>query len=151
MAADPWKFYDSFIDEMGRKVHDFTSHTFKVALFASTSNCDDDTKAAYADLTDELATANGYTAGGQAVTVTWSETGGIGTFTFADAAWTATGGSIAARWAVMRNASVAGEPLVARALLDNAPADLVATDGQPFTVGVPAPGDPMFTVEEAAA
>lgn len=90
------------------------------------------THSVYADLTNELATANGYTNGGLTLAgVSWSQTGGTGTFDANDAVWTASGGSIVARRAVIRivgtfNSQV--DPLIASVLMDDTPADVTATD-----------------------
>lgn len=149
MPAGAWRTYDRFQGDVGSKVHDFGSDTIKIALFLSTSNCDDDTLDRYAELTDEHANANGYTTGGVAVTVTWSEASGVGTLTFDDAVWAPAGGNIVARFAVMYNDTHADKPLIARALLDATPADLTAIPGQLFKVGVGIPGDPALRVIRA--
>ena len=121
--------------------------TFKVTLhtstytFAATHNV-------YADLTNELSTANGYTNGGQALaSVTWGQSGGTATFDAADTVWTASGGSIVARRAVIRavgtfNSQV--DPLVASVLLDTTPADVTTTTGNTLTLQWNASG--IFTL-----
>lgn len=86
----------------------------------------------YADLTNELATGNGYTAGGLALAndaLTLS--GSTVTFTGDPTTWTATGGSIPAwRYAILRvvgtlNGKV--DPLVGYFVGDATPADVPAT------------------------
>jgi len=121
--------------------------TFKVTLhsssytFAATHNV-------YADLTNELITANGYTNGGAALaSVTWGQSGGTATFDAADLTWTASGGSIVARRAVIRavgtfNSQV--DPLVASILLDTTPADVTTTTGNTLTLQWNASG--IFTL-----
>lgn len=96
------------------------------------------THSVYADLTNELSTANGYTNGGATLaSVTWSQTSGTATFDAADTVWTASGGSITARRAVIRavgtfNSQV--DPLIASILLDTTPADVTATAGNTLTL-----------------
>ena len=111
--------------------------TFKVTLHSSTYTFAA-THNVYADLTNELSTANGYTNGGLTLTsVTWGQTSGTATFDAADAVWTASGGSIVARRAVIRaigtfNSQV--DPLVASVLLDTTPADVTTTTGNTLTL-----------------
>ena len=120
---------------------------FKVTLHSSTYTFAA-THSVYADLTNELATASGYTNGGQALaSVTWSQTGGTATFDAADTVWTASGGSIVARRAVIRavgtfNSQV--DPLVASILMDTSPADITTTTGNTLTLAWNASG--LFTL-----
>lgn len=113
------------------------SATIKVTLHSS-SYTFAATHSVYADLTNELSTANGYTNGGATLaSVTWSQTSGTATFDAADTVWTASGGSITARRAVIRavgtfNSQV--DPLIASILLDTTPADVTATAGNTLTL-----------------
>ncbi len=107
---------------------------FKCALFLSTSNIGA-ASTTYAGLTNEHANANGYTTGGITVSAltlagTTTVTADFGT----DPVWTASGGSITARFAVVYE--VGGEVL-AYALLDNTPADVSATSGNTLSVTTP--------------
>lgn len=87
----------------------------------------------YADLTNELSTAFGYTNGGQTLTsVVWDHSGATANLDADDAVWTASGGSIVARRAVLRivgtfNSQI--DPLILSVLMDSTPADVTATDG----------------------
>lgn len=107
------------------------------------------THSVYADLTNELSTANGYTNGGKALTgVTWDHSAGIATLDADDVVWTASGGSIAARRAVLRaigtfNSQV--DPLICSILLDTSPADVTATIGNDLALLWDALG--IFTLE----
>lgn len=91
------------------------------------------THSVYADLTNELSTAVGYTNGGQTLaSLVWDQTSGTASLGAADTEWTATGGSIVCRRAVLRivgtfNSQV--DPLICSILLDNTPADVTTTDG----------------------
>lgn len=121
--------------------------TFKVTLHSSAYTFAA-THSVYADLTNELSTANGYTSGGATLgSVTWSQTSGTATLDAADTVWTASGGSIVARRAVIRaigtfNSQV--DPLVASILLDTTPADVTTTTGNVLTLQWNASG--IFTL-----
>jgi len=144
MAADKWKTYDSFLELMGDNTIDMDGDTFKVALFTSTSNAATLTNSELGDLTNEVTNANGYTTGGNTLTsVTWSQVSGTVTFDSADTVWTASGGSITARFAVIYSDTSVNDKLVAYSLLDNAPADVTATDGNTLTIQMNASG--IFT------
>ena len=121
--------------------------TFKTTLHTSSYVPNAATQTVYADLTNELSTANGYTAGGATMTsVVWTQSTVTMTFDADDVVWAASGGSITARYAVIRstathNAHVA--PLLAYILLDITPADVTATTGNNFTLQFNASG--IFT------
>lgn len=147
MAADAWKKYESFPEYMGDGTIDMDGHTFKMALYLSTSNAATvTTNTVKADLTNEHANNNGYTTGGVTVAATWTHSGGTTTFDVADGSWTASGGSIVARFAVIYDdtPSSPADPLVCYSLLDNTPANVTATDGNILTVQIHASG--VFTV-----
>jgi hypothetical protein len=98
-----------------------------MALFLSTSNCNTLSvgTGVYGDLTNEHANGNGYTTGGQAFTgETWTKSGSVATFDCDNVVWTASGGSIVARFAVIYcNATVNSivKPLLCVCLLDTTP------------------------------
>lgn len=141
MAAGKWKLYESAKEFIGDGTIDLDTHTFKIALFLSTSNCNTLTHDQLADLTNEHANANGYTTGGNTLgSVTWTRSGGTTTFDAADASWTASGGSIVARFAVIYDDTAAGDELVAVCLLDTTPADVTATTGNTFPITFNASG-----------
>ena len=144
-AAGKWKAYDFFKQNSMNGLIDIDSHAFKVALFLSTSNANTlgVGTGLLADLTNQVANANGYTTNGVALSaVTWTRSGGTLTFDCADLApaWTATGGPITARFAVIFDDTAVGKPLVCVCLLDTTPADVTATDGNPFNVTINASG-----------
>jgi hypothetical protein len=127
-------FYNSFKEYVADGTIDLDSHTFKVMLVTSSYTF----SAAHtqkSDITNELSTANGYTAGGATLaSVTWGQTGGTATFDAADTTWTASGGSITARRAVIYSDTATNDELVCSILLDTTPADVTATDGNPLTL-----------------
>jgi hypothetical protein len=124
----------TFYDNWKEAVNDVAlrSATLKATLHSSSYSFSA-SHSVYADLTNELSTANGYTNGGLALTgVTWDHSGGTATLDADDASWSASGGSIVARRAVLRaigtfNGQI--DPLIASILLDISPADVTATDG----------------------
>lgn len=140
MAAGTWTFTNAGRTDMLNGTFDLDSDTMKIALFLSTSNIGSGSTT-YAGLTNEHANANGYTTGGNAVTPSLSGTTTV-TFDVSDpTAWTASGGSITARFAVLYE--VSGR-VIAYCLLDSTPADVTATTGNTLTVSIHASG--VFTL-----
>lgn len=155
MAAGKWKVYEISKKYLADGTHDLDDTTnWKMALFLSTSNANTLSVGTniYGDLTNEHANANGYTTGGVALTgITWTNSGGTITFDCNDPVWTASGGSIVARFAVIyRNATVNSivKPLLCVCLLDTAPADVTVTTGNTLTISINASG--VFTLSGAA-
>lgn len=148
MTANAWAFYNQFHQWIADSTFNLASTTFNMALFLSTSNCATQTNSLYGYLTNEVANANGYTTGGVTLSsVTWTISTATATFTAGNAVWTASGGSITARYAVVYGSGTLNghlNPLVAFALLDNTPADVTATSGNTLTVQMNASG--MFTL-----
>lgn len=77
---------------------DFATDTFKIILMDTGFSFDPDTHHGYADVSaSELATGNGYTAGGNTlsgVTVTEDDANDRTTITWGTTTWTASGGNI---------------------------------------------------------
>lgn len=96
-------FYNDFADQLGRAVHNFSSHSFKVALTNTAPNVS--THTLLADITQ--ISGGAYPAGGFALDgVSWSETGGVGKLTITDEVITAgVGGIPTFRYAVVYNDS----------------------------------------------
>lgn len=143
-------FYNSWKLDIGRAADLSSPPTVKVTLHTSTYSPSAASHAVYADLANELSTANGYTNGGLALSsVTWNRSGGVATFGAGNPQWTASGGSIPAfRYAVFRlsgtfNAAV--DPLIMYVLGDTTPADIPATpSGQTLTFTLNSGG--LFTL-----
>lgn len=115
--------------------------TFKVTLHTSASNAATASNSVYADLTNELATGNGYTSGGLTLSGVAASTVTTNDFkwTASNAVWTASGGSIPAwRFAVIRRSDTVNSlvgPVIAVILGDTTPADIPATtDGNTLTL-----------------
>lgn len=117
-----------------------TANNFKLSLHTSAWVPNNATNEVFADCTNELATANGYTAGGVTLgTDVLTQTAGVVKFTADIASWVAAGGSIPAwRYGVIRaigtiNGKV--DPIVGYFLGDATPADVPATTvGNSLTV-----------------
>lgn len=150
-AAGKWKLYAKAKEAIANGDIDLNGHSFKIALFLSTSNCDTLTAHdALADLTNQVATAFGYTQNSKAVTLSVSESGGTVTVDeTTNPVWTASGGSITARFAVIYDDTHADDMPLCVCLLDTAPADVTATDGNTLTITMNASG--LFTISGATS
>ena len=140
MAASAWAFTNGARTNLLNGPHDIDSDSWKMALFLSTSNLGA-ASTTFAGVTNEHSAANGYTAGGIAITLTLA---GTTTFTVdisSDPVWTASGGSITARFAAIYEV---GGNVLCFCTLDNTPADVTATDGNTLTVAAHASG--VFTL-----
>jgi putative effector of murein hydrolase len=140
MAAGAWTFTNAGRTDLLNGTFDIDSDTWKMALFLSTSNIGSGSTT-YAGLTNEHANNNGYTTGGIAVTLTLAGTTTVTVDIGTDPVWTASGGPITARFAVIYE--VSGRVLC-YCLLDSTPADVTATDGNTLTVAAHASG--VFTL-----
>ena len=138
-AAGAWTFTNGSRTSLLNGTFDIDTDTWKMALFLSTSNIGA-ASTTYAGVTNEHANANGYTTGGIAMTLTLAGTTTV-TVDGNDPVWTASGGSIVARFAVIYE--VSGNVLC-YCLLDSAPADVTVTTGNTLTVQLNASG--IFTL-----
>src|SRR4051812_23042994 len=101
MAAGAWTFTNGGGPKLLHGTFDIDSDTYKCALFLSTSNIGA-ASTTYAGVTNEHANANGYTTGGITVSaLTLSGTTTVTVDLTTDPVWTASGGSIVARFAVI--------------------------------------------------
>ena len=139
-AAGAWTFTDIGRTSLLDGTFDINSDTWKMALFLSTSNIGA-ASTTYAGVTNEHANNNGYTTGGIAVTLTLAGTTTVTVDISTDPTWTASGGSIVARFAVIYE--VSGNVLC-YCLLDSTPADVTVTTGNTLTVQIHASG--VFTL-----
>jgi len=139
MAAGSWTFTNGSRTRMLNGTFDFDTDTFKIALFLSTSNIGA-ASTTYAGVTNEHSNANGYTTGGASTTVSLSGTTTV-TVDASDVTWTASGGSIVARFAVLYEV---GGDVVCYCLLDSTPADVTVTTGNSLTIQINASG--VFTL-----
>jgi hypothetical protein len=140
MAAGSWTFTNGGRTSLLDGTFDINSDTWKMALFLSTSNISA-SSTTYAGLTNEHANNNGYTTGGNAITLTLAGTTTVTVDIATDPVWTASGGSIVARFAVIYEV---GGNVLCYCLLDNTPADVTATAGNTLTVAAHSSG--VFTL-----
>jgi hypothetical protein len=114
--------------------------TLKATLHSSTYTPNVSTHAVYADLTNELATANGYSSGGATLSgVTFTLGASSSILTASPTVWSASGGSIVARYVVLRYVGTVNgqvDPLIEYVLVDTdgGGTDKTATAGNSFTV-----------------
>lgn len=140
MAAGAWQFTNAGRTSLLNGTFDIDSDSYKMALFLSTSNIGA-ASTTYAGLTNEHANANGYTTGGIAISLTLAGTTTVTVDVATDPTWTASGGSIVARFAVIYEV---GGNVLCYCLLDSAPADVTVTTGNTLTVQINAAG--VFTL-----
>lgn len=89
--AVAYQKFNAFVEHLAEKVHNLQSDTLKVLL---TNTAPTAANAVKADLT-EISAGNGYTAGGNTITVSSSaQTSGTYKLVLADSTFTASGGTI---------------------------------------------------------
>ncbi len=133
--------FEAFSEHLSEKVHNLDTDTLKVLLANDAPSAAND--AVKADLTSELGTGNGYTAGGEDVQNATSRSGGTTSVTGVDIVWTASGGTIGPfRYAVLYNDTPASpaDPLIGYWDYGSA---ITLNAGETFTVDV---GASLFTV-----
>ena len=119
--------FEDFVEQVGKGIHDFSSHTIKVYLSNEQPLVTDTIKANIADIDAE----HGYSAGGASITPVWSETSGTATLSGTDIVWTASGGSFGPfQFAVLYNDSATSDNLIGWWDYGTA---ITITDGNTFT------------------
>lgn len=104
--------YQDFVHQVGLEIHQLETDTLKLALFTAT-HTPAATDTVYTALTNEVANGVGYTTGGATLANnTFTETGGTATLDADDPSWTASGGSIAYRYAVLYNDTATAKNLI---------------------------------------
>lgn len=144
MAASAWAVHDKakqkFLNGGGL---DLDTDALVLRLYTAASNIQTTSVSDATTATNELGTANGYTAGGQVITTpTVSEAAGVTTFDCDNAVWTAAGGSITARLAAIVDTTATPDEVICSCSLDAS--DVIATDTNTLTVAMNASG--VFTV-----
>ena len=146
MAAGAWTFTNTGRTSLLNGDFDLDTDLFKCALFLSTSNLGA-ASTTFAAVTAEHAALYGYTAGGLPTpTGTVLELTGTTTVKVTETTnyvWTASGGSITARFACIYEV---GGNVLCYCLLDSTPADVTATTGNTLTVAMNASG--IFTLAQ---
>jgi len=143
MPAGPWLLTNTGLTSLLNGTFDVDSDTYRAALFQSTSNIGA-ASTTYAGLTNEVATANGYTIAGIVVALTLAGTTTVTCDITTDPVWNATGAGITARFAVIYEV---GGNVLFYCLLDDTPANVTATAGNPLTVAAHSSG--LFTLTRA--
>jgi hypothetical protein len=127
---------------------DYLTNALRFTLHTATWSPNIDTNEAFADATNELGTANGYTANGIAIagkTVTYNATGNVTTFEMDDTTvtWTASGGSLVFQHAALHDDTVTvGPPIKPLLGYIDCGAQTITT-GNNFTITTGASG--LFT------
>lgn len=137
MAAGDLTIFNEFTQDLGEKVHDFSSDTFKLAIIDDTVTPLQDTESPRWDVSssqdydgNEVSDAGGYTADGITVPVTWLRSGttttsddNSGDIELAQDA----GGFDNARWGILYNSSATNKNAIA--FIDYGSAGLDETAG----------------------
>ena len=96
MAVAAWVIYDQAQKYMVNGTIDLPTTAVNVHLFTTASNAALDTLSTLSQITNELASSNGYTLSGLALTDTWTAGASAGEFRYDATAviWTASGGNL---------------------------------------------------------
>lgn len=143
VTGGSWKAFNTARLYLHDGTLDLDSNTMKVTLHSSVFTPNASLMSVYASLTNELATLYGYTSGGASFTPTLTQNVAAVTFGTAGGtvSWTASGGTIQAKWAVLRSVGTLNgrvDPLIAYVDLDPLQTlGVSATTGQTLTVSWP--------------
>jgi len=133
--------YNKMVEYMGDNTIDMDADSFKGELYNSTHTFTATHTQRSDIVANALATGNGYTLTGQALTTpTWVESSGTVTFDAADQVWTASGGSIGPARHMVIYSDTASAPVDALMLNINFGQDETAGDGTDFRVNFNASG-----------
>ena len=129
--------FDEFGNDIGKAVHNFSSHQLRLALVASANAPNQTTGAVLADLT-QISGGTGYTTGGVDLTgESWAETSagsGVWKLSTDDYTFTASGGGMGPfRYVVLFNQTATNQPLIG--YLDYGQ-DITVQSGNTFLVDV---------------
>ena len=96
MAVAAWIIYDQAQKYMVNGTIDLPTTAVNIHLYNSSTNAATDTLSVFSELTNELASSNGYTLSGKALTDTWTAGASAGEFRYDATAviWTASGGNL---------------------------------------------------------
>lgn len=151
MAASAWVFYNIAKQYLLDGTYDIDDDDWKMALFASASDIETVTFSIFNEISDEVATGNGYTTGGKSLPTDEWVVGASATQMRFDATatiWTASGGTIPLiRYALLYNNTIGSSQgdtgLLCYAALTTA--EFTLTDTNTLTV-TPANPDGIFTL-----
>jgi hypothetical protein len=110
MRVSAFVKFDCFVADVGLGKHNLNTDTLKVYLTNTLPVATDTVFGTPAEITAE----HGYSAGGEDVANTWSQTGGTATLAIgSDIVWTATGGNFGPfQYVVLYNDTSATKPLI---------------------------------------
>ncbi len=150
MAVTTYWYAKAFLSVFNKE-SDYDSNTMKATLHTSSYTPNQDTHQYQSSLTNELSTANGYTAGGATLgSKTIASSTNVITLDSADPTWTSSGAGFTARILVIADttpASSAANPLY---LWSDFGADQTASGGGAFTYVIDAAGWATITPANAA-
>lgn len=150
MAVTAFWYAKAFL-ALANEEHDILDDSIKVALTTNTYTPNQDTHDYYNDVTNELATANGYTATGQALANdVFTTTLNVATYDADNTVWTSSGAGFTARRAVTYNSTGGGSDAT-RGLLwwMDFGQDETASGGGTFTLNYNASGIATITATDA--
>lgn len=133
MAADPWKLTLNAAEQIGKGNWDLSTIGTLMMLCGGTQTLTPGGVTNIADLTNELS-GNGY-ARDTTITEAFAAVGNYWEYSVGLATFTASGGSLQPRYAVLIADSLASDPIIAYKLLDNTPANVTVPDGRTLSVG----------------
>ena len=142
MTADNWRRYDGVPELMLGGIVDLDTDTINMNLYLSTSDVETLSQSTLAEVTDEHAVANGYTTAKPLTSPTLTTSGSTGatlvTWDTNNASWTASSGSIIARFALIWDDTVAVplDAIMCYSLMDDTPLAVTVTDGNTLTVEI---------------
>lgn len=150
MAVTAFWYVKSFLAAFGAEIN-FLSDAVNVGLTSSLYTPNQDTHAHYSDITNELSTADGYTAGGQALaSKTLASSTNVATFDAADPVWTTGAGeTLTAHRAFYYDSTpgtAATDPLISWIDFGG---DESASNGGTFTIQIDAAGIATITPTNA--
>lgn len=142
MAAGPWTITNAYkLRTLNGGGLDFdATNALRCILLSSASNIASGPADCYTGgtgtaVTGELSTANGYTAGGYTLQGSLSGTSTV-TADTGNPTWTASVGSIVARYAAIYDNTATSKTIIAYCLLDSTPGDVTCTAGNTLTINI---------------
>jgi len=138
MVAGAWTFTNTSKTYLLNGTFDLDTDVFKMALYTSSTNLSA-TSDEYSAVTHQVAsTGLGYTEGGISVTLALTGTTQVKVDVNTDPIWTASGGSIVAKWADIYEPT--SSKILVYCLLDSTSVNVTIEDGNTLTIAANANG-----------
>lgn len=142
MAATPWALTNTTRAKILNGQFNFSSGTYKCALFTSSSNIGA-TSTTFAGVTNEVGTTDtGYTSGGESITFTLSGSTSVTVSFTTNPVWTAGSANLVCRYGVVYE--VDGDVVCFSDL--GGGSDVTATSGNTLTIDSDGTPTPLFTL-----